>query len=424
MSLRILQVSAFDAAGGAARSTFRLHQGLNQRGHDCRMLVARRDTDAPTVRVHSDRRDIGSRLRRRLRRSTIMRDAAAYRDTRPGWPEKFTDDRSWRDWEHEPGLSGFDVINLQWTSGLLDYRRFFSAVPGGVPIVWTFRDMNTFTGGCHYDAGCSRFTGRCGACPQLGSHDNGDLSRRVWSRKEDLFSSLDRERLHIVTPSAWMAGEVSRSSLLGDRFEVSVIPNGVNTEEFAPRDRAAAREALGIPAESEVALFVAYSVAPRRKGFSLLVDALRELSGRPNLFALSVGAGTPDVDIPVPALHLGKITQNRLLSLAYSASDLYVIPSLQDNLPSTVLESMACGTPVVGFDVGGVPEMVRPGVTGALAPVGDVSALAAAISGLLADRVAKEDMSGRCRRVVLDEYGMDSYVSGYESLYQRLVGPR
>jgi glycosyltransferase involved in cell wall biosynthesis len=353
-----------------------------------------------------------------------MRDAAAYRDTRPSWPEKFTDDRSWHDWEHDAGLTGLDVINLQWTSGLLDYRRFFSAVPDGVPVVWTFRDMNTFTGGCHYDAGCDRFTERCGACPQLGSHDDGDLSRRVWNRKEALFSTLGRERLHIVTPSAWMADEVARSSLLGERFPVSVIPNGVNTDEFAPRDRAAARAALGIPADSEVVLFVAYSVAPRRKGFSLLVDALRELSGRPNLFALSVGAGTPDVDIPVSALHLGKINQNRLLSLAYSAADLYVIPSLQDNLPSTVLESMACGTPVVGFDVGGVPEMVRPGVTGALAPVGDVSALAGAISGLLADSVAREDMAGRCRRVVLDEYGMDSYVSGYEALYQRLVGAR
>jgi len=198
----------------------------------------------------------------------------------------------------------------------------------------------------------------------------------------------------------------------------------VNTDEFAPRNRAAARAALGIPADSEVVLFVAYSVAPRRKGFSLLVEALRELSERPNLFALSVGAGTPDVDTPVQALHLGKITQNRLLSLAYSAADLYVIPSLQDNLPSTVLESMACGTPVVGFDVGGVPEMVRPGVTGALAPVGDVSALADSISGLLADKVGLRDMAGRCRDVVLDEYGMDTYVAGYEALYERLAGAR
>jgi len=314
------------------------------------------------------------------------------------------------------------VINLHWVSGLVDYRRFFAAVPEDVPVVWTLRDMNTFTGGCHYDAGCDRFVERCGACPQLGSSDDEDLSRRVWERKETLFSSLTPERLHIVTPSRWMAGEVARSSLLGDRFAVSAIPNGVNTDEFAPRDRAAARSVLGIPEESEVVLFVAYSVAPRRKGFPLLMDALRQLSNRPNLLAVSVGAGSPAADIPFPTLHLGKISQNRLLSLVYSAADVYVIPSLQDNLPSTVLESMACGTPVVGFDVGGVPEMVRPGVTGTLAPVGDVDFLAASISSLLSDPAERKAMAERCRSVVMDEYGMDSYVRGYEALYHRLVG--
>ena len=421
MSLRILQVSTFDTSGGAARSAYRLHRGLIDRGHECRMLVARGDSGDPTVSVHGAPGDVASRLRRRLRRRRLARDSGAYRATRPDWPEKFSDDRSWHDWGHDAGLDGCDVINLQWVAGLVDYRRFFAAVPAGVPVTWTLRDMNTFTGGCHYDAGCERFTGRCGACPQLGSSDEDDLSRRVWMRKQALFSNLAPDRLHLITPSRWMADEVGRSSLLGDRFAVSVIPNGVNTDEFAPRDRAAARAVLGIPRESLVVLFVAYSVAPRRKGFALLVEALRGLSGQGNLFAVSVGAGKPAKDLPVPALHLGKISQNRLLSLAYSAADVYVIPSLQDNLPSTVLESMACGTPVVGFDVGGIPEMVRPGETGALAPVGDVGALSAAISGLLADPEGRRRMADRCRHVVVEEYDMDTYVSRYEALYLDLA---
>jgi len=421
VSLRILQVSTFDAAGGAARSAYRLHRGLIERGHECRMLVARSDSGDPTVSVHGAPGDVAARVRRRFRRRRLVRDSGAYRATRPVWPEKFTDDRSWHDWEHEAGLGGFDVINLHWVAGLVDYRRFFAAVPAGVPVTWTLRDMNTFTGGCHYDAGCERFTGRCGACPQLGSSVAEDLSRRVWMRKDALFSNLAPDRLHLITPSRWMADEVGRSSLLGERFAVSVIPNGVNTDEFAPRDRAAARAVLGIPPESLVVLFVAYSVAPRRKGFALLVQALRKLSGQPNLFAVSVGAGKPAEDLPVPTLHLGKISQNRLLSLVYSAADVYVIPSLQDNLPSTVLESMACGTPVVGFEVGGIPEMVRPGETGALAPVGDASALSVAISGLLADPEGRRRMADRCRRVVVEEYDMDTYVSGYEALYLDLA---
>jgi glycosyltransferase involved in cell wall biosynthesis len=424
MSLRILQVSSFDASGGAARSAYRLHRGLLDRGHHSRMLVGRRDSDDPTVTEHGTPRDPVSKLRTRLRRRHLKRDFQPYQGRRPSWPEKFTDDRSWRDWEHGHGLDGFDVINLQWVSGLVDYRRFFAAVPPGVPVAWTLRDMNTFTGGCHYDAGCGRYTARCGSCPQLGSSDDDDLSRRVWLRKEELFSGLSPNRLHLVTPSRWMAAEVARSSLLGTRFPVSVIPNGVNTEEFAPRDRSAAREALGIPRESLVVLFVAYSVAPRRKGFDLLSQALRELAEVPNLFLLSVGGGTPAPNLAVPQLHLGKVAQNRFLSVAYSAADVYVIPSLQDNLPSTVLEAMACGTPVVGFDTGGIAEMVEPGRTGDLAPVGDVSSLARTIERLLAAPDARAEMAGRSRQRVLEEFSMDLYVSRYEELYEALAGER
>jgi glycosyltransferase involved in cell wall biosynthesis len=281
--------------------------------------------------------------------------------------------------------------------------------------------MNIFTGGCHYDAGCGRFVEQCGGCPQLGSTRDRDLSRDIWERKKGLFESLDPSRLHIVTPSEWMADEVQRSSLLGDRFEVSVIPNGVNTDEFAPRDRAAAREILGISPDAHVVLFVAYSVAPRRKGFDLLLEALREIKGVPNLFLLSVGAGSPPLRLPVPQLHLGKIGQNRFLSVAYAAADLYVIPSLEDNLPSTVLEAMACGTPVVGFDVGGIPEMVEPGKTGALAPVGDAGSLATGIEDLLADPAGREAMGAKCRARVLGHYDMEAYLAGYERLYERLV---
>jgi len=422
MALRIAQVSTYDNAGGAARSAYRLHRALIERGHQCRMLVSRGDSGDPTVEVvPSSDGGLRGKIRQRLRRRRISRDFAPYRSTRPGWPERFSDDRSRWDWQRSARLDSLDVINLHWASGFVDYGEFFRAVPPGVPVVWTLRDMNVFTGGCHYDAGCDHYMAQCGACPQLGSSDEEDLSRQVWKRKRELFGTLDERRLHIVTPSRWMADEVRRSSLLGDRFAVSVIPNGVNTDEFAPRDQAAARAALGIPQESLVVLFVAYSVAPRRKGFGLLSEALRKLVGKPNLFLLSVGAGTPSEDLPVPQLHLGKVAQNRFLSVAYSAADLYVIPSLQDNLPSTVLEAMACGTPVVGFDVGGIPEMVQPGRTGTLGPVGDVSSLAVNIRRLLDDSDGRREMAVHCRQRVLDEFSMEPYVRRYEELYDRLT---
>jgi len=422
VSLRILHVSSFDTAGGAALAAYRLHRGLIAKDHDSRMLVARRDSHDDTVSVPISQRDLRSRALRRFRRRRIRRELEKYANTKPDWPERFSDDRAWREWEHGARLGSFDVVNLHWISGLLDYRRFFDSVPPDVPVIWTLHDMNTFTGGCHYDAGCERFRQQCGVCPQLGSRHEYDLSRDVWLRKEELFSGINAERLHFVTPSRWLADEVRNASLLGDRFPVSVIPNGVNTEEFAPRDRTAARDVLGVPRESKVILFLAYSLAARRKGFAVLTEALNELSSDPDLVVLSVGAGEPSDQIPVRQIHLGTISQARLLSLAYNAADLFVIPSQQDNLPTTVLEALACGTPIVGFDVGGVPDMVRPGKTGALVPVGDPKALAGTMRTLLEDSEARERMSRECRRLAIDEYHMDTCVGRYETLYRDLVG--
>ena len=256
MTLRIAQVSTFDTSGGAARSAYRLHRGLIEKGHECRMLVSRGDSGDPTVEVvPACDGGLHGKIRQRLRRRKIRGDLAPYRSTRPEWPERFSDDRSRWDWQRTARLDFLDVINLHWVAGFVDYGEFFRAVPPHVKVVWTLRDMNIFTGGCHYDAGCDSYVAQCGACPQLGSTDGEDLSRQVWNRKRELFETLDERRLHIVTPSRWMADEVRSSSLLGDRFAVSAIPNGVNTDEFAPRDRAAARATLGLPQDSLVRTF-------------------------------------------------------------------------------------------------------------------------------------------------------------------------
>ena len=422
MTMRILQVSTFDIAGGAALAAYRLHQGLVAADHDSRMVVMRRDSNDSTVTVPGYSTDIGSRISSRFLRRRIRGEHAKYAATKPDWPEKFSDDRTWHDWESGVDLQSFDAVNLHWVSGLLDFHRFFDTVPANVPVVWTLHDMNTFTGGCHYDASCGRYLDRCGACPQLGSRHEDDLSRDVYSRKEGVFSRIEKNRLCFVTPSRWLADEVRRSSLLGDRFPVSVIPNGVNTDEFAPRDRLAARDALGVPPTARVILFVAYSLEARRKGFAVLTEAMRELSSDPDLVVLSVGARGASDQIRLRQIHLGTVSQARFLSLAYSAADLFVIPSLQDNLPSTVLEALACGTPIVGFDVGGIPDMVRPGKTGALAPVGDPGEFARAIRDLLADPEARKRMSVECRLLATDEYHMDTCVRRYEKLYRDLAG--
>jgi glycosyltransferase involved in cell wall biosynthesis len=292
--------------------------------------------------------------------------------------------------------------------------------PEGVPVFWTLHDMNAFTGGCHYDAGCGRYEQSCGTCPQLDSGRPDDVSHRIWLRKKRAFAQIALDQLHFISPSHWLADTLKRSSLLANR-PVTVIPYGVDIDDFAPRDRRLARNVLGIPPDAAAILFVADSVENRRKGFARLAEVLADLRDVPNLWAISVGRNKPVANFSAEHLHLGYVDNDRLLSLIYSAADAFAIPSLQDNLPNTVLESMACGTPVVGFDVGGIPDMVRPGVTGFLAPMGDVTAFRVALSTLLQDSVLRAELAANCRRLAKEEYALDIQASHYLRLYKSVV---
>jgi glycosyltransferase involved in cell wall biosynthesis len=414
--MRIVHLSTTDARGGAPLAAYRLHSGLRVLGHDSQMLVAKRLSHDPTVTALHLPLDLLSRVRRRARRTLITRARAAYR--RPTDREPFTDDRSDTGAALVAQLPPCDVINLHWVATFVDYARFFETVR--TPVVWTLHDMNPFTGGCHYDRGCGKFTQQCGACPQLASSQPDDLSRRIWARKAAALENVPVDRLHVVTPSHWLAGEARRSSLFGS-FPVTVIPNGIDTDAFVPVPREVARAGLRLPQDAAVLLFVAEEMGQSRKGFAHLVEALRGLSDVPGLTLVSMGHNSPALDGSIPHLHLDWVDHPRLLALVYSAADLFVIPSMQDNLPNTVLEALACGTPVAGFDVGGIPDMVHPGETGALAPAGDADALCAAMRNLLSHPAASTDMRAACRRLVESTYTLAHQAERYAALYQDVI---
>lgn len=420
--MKVLHLSTYDARGGAARAAYRLHTGLRRLGYDSSMMVAHRGTTDPTVMAFKPSMDLPSRWRRRRRRRQIKRQLGAYRTSRPAGYELFSDDRSEHGADPLGQLPPCDVISLHWFAGFLDYRAFFSAVPRRTPVVWTLHDMSAFTGGCHYDHDCGRYTDRCGACPQLGSSNPTDLSYHIWRRKREIFEHVEPERLHIITPSRWLAEETKRSTALYERFPVSAIPNSIDTEEFAPRDRRAARSVLGIPQHAKVVFFSAAEMDNRRKGFALLAQALLGLGDLDDLFLISLGSREMSVGAQIPHLHLGSIDSDRLLSVLYSAADLFVIPSLQDNLPNSVLEAMACGTPVVGFGVGGISEMLRANVTGLLALPQDVASLRAAILQVLADPATQARMAANCRRIAVEEYALEVQARRYAGLYEGILG--
>ena len=357
--MKITHLSTYDLAGGAARAAYRLHKGLCSAGQDSRLLALYKSSSDPTVLQFAPPRDIPSRLRRGLKRRQLERSESVIQ-ARPAGSTYFSDDRNQHGANVLRQLPQTDVLNLHWIAGFLDYRDFFRHLPPSLPVVWTLHDMNAFTGGCHYDEGCGKFLQQCGACPQLDSSEAEDLSKQIWLRKREAYSFPGAQRLQLVTPSRWLAEEAKKSALLSEH-QIEVIPYGIDTESFQPRERRLAREMHGIPSKAKTILFVADSAAERRKGLKVLVEALNGLEDPEQYFFAIIGRGISGQEFGGRFKMMGFFEDEAALSFVYSAADVFVIPSLQDNLPNTTIEALACGLPTIGSNVGGIPEVVRDG---------------------------------------------------------------
>lgn len=415
-SFRVTQVSTTDERGGAARAAQRLHHGLAKLGLRSQMLVAQRyGYDGETIEYNPlapAPRWLGHalfRADRRWHRPSIAR-AGAY----------FTPERNYYGWRLPQQIPECELVNLHFVADLLDYRSL-PLLAARHLMVWTFHDMNAFTGGCHYSGTCARYTAQCGSCPQLiTSPGEMDMTRRVMARKEAIFGAIAPGRLTVVCPSRWLAEETRRSSLFR-RFDVRVIPNGIDTSDYHPVDRAEARRRLGLPADARIVLFVADQIDDQRKGLRQLlaaIGAIRSLSG---LLLVTLGRGHHN-DLPhAHTRHLGALHDPERLRTAYSAADVFAIPSLQDNLPNTILEAMACGTPVAGFATGGVSEAVQDGSTGLLARAGDSAALAEALRRILVDRPLRQELSAESRRRAEREFSVRLQAQRYAALYRAIL---
>jgi glycosyltransferase involved in cell wall biosynthesis len=419
--MRITHVNTWDVEGGAAQAAYRLHTGLLALGHESRLFVLQKSSDDPSVVLFKPPRDKLIRARRVLRR-LLLAPTEKLIKTRPPGSTYFSDDRCQHAADILGQVSPSDILHLHWIAQFIDYRDFMRRVQS--MIVWTLHDMNPFTGGCHYDGGCGKYKKQCGACPQLDSSDARDFSAQVWQRKNFAFRMVNQNSIHFVAPTRWLAAEVRKSALLG-RFSMTVIPHGIDTEKFQPRDRTFARQRFGVPPDAQVVLFVAHRLREKRKGLDLLFAALKELESHPKLHLLIVGGYDT-----TPQKELGKLTERtttvqfirdeRIMSLAYSAADLFVVPTLQDNGPLTALEALACGLPTVGFNVGGLPDIVREGQTGSLVPAGDVRELRNTIVELLRNPERRTAMGQMARRIAVEEHRLDVQARRYISLYEAL----
>lgn len=428
--MKVLHLSASDLVGGAARAAFRLHVGLQKLGLDSRMIVRTKRSRNPDITRFEPASNLIARALR------FWRFLAAWPTKRmiervvkePEW--MFSEDRTRF---REDLVRGYDVVNLHWVARFIDLPSFFANIPNSTHVVWTLHDMNSFTGGCHYDYGCARHTQECGRCPALQSSRENDLSRATWLRKAAVFGQFPPHRLHIVTPSRWLT-QTARNSSLFRRFSVQTIPYGLDTDDFFPRDQAEARRVLGLPPGAMIILFVATNVDDPRKGAAFVAKAVETLDC-PNVLLLCVGQGFPPSTSRHRCLHLRNLsnysamteggrespTSDRLLSLVYSAADVLALASTAENLAQTALEAISCGLPVVGLNVGGTPDIVRSGETGFLVEGNDVMSFSRALEQILADSDLRRRMGNACRNAAMKEYATNVQAAAYASLYRQIT---
>jgi len=324
-----------------------------------------------------------------------------------------------------PSLKTADIIHIHWINhGFLRPKDLAKLDALDKPIVWTFHDSNAFTGGCHVRYTCEHYHKSCGNCPLLKNSSEKDISHKTWTRKSKAYAELN---CHIVAPSNWMADSVKMSSLMGFR-PVTVIPNTIETAIFKPYVKAEAKRMLKIEAEKFVLMsgFMP-SKNDKHKGTSYLVDALNDLAGRPGIdkdkielviFGNKANADMPD--FPFKTTFLGSINNDTHLAKCYSAADVFIAPSLEDNLPNTVMESLSCATPVVAFKTGGIPDMVRHLENGYLAEYKSSEDLATGIEWLYHDENAPE-IQKEARRSILMYFSEAVVAEQHLQLYQELL---
>ncbi|GAB4257084.1 MAG: glycosyltransferase family 4 protein [Deferrisomatales bacterium] len=418
--MEILLVSTHEAGGGAALAARRLLSGLRAGGVEARMVVQSGGDPpggvvGPKTPVQIARALLAPHLDylpQRLYRRRALGNFSV------GWVPGGLAQRL-------PGKRS-PLLHLHWVAdGFVGVEAVGAARS---PVLWTLHDMWPFTGGCHYAGDCRGYEASCGRCPVLRSSRERDLSRWVWRRKRRSWMDAN---LTLVAPSRWLAGCAARSTLFRHR-RIEVIPNGLDLERFRPHPKAFARSVLCLPQDRPIVLFgAANATSDPRKGFRHLAAALETLAragwaerAHAAVFGASAPVGSDPIGLALPAFYLGRLADETSLALAYSAADLFVAPSVEDNLPNTVLEALACGTPVVAFHVGGMPDLVTHRADGYLARPFEAEDLARGIAWVLEDEARRSRLSRSARAKAVREFGQELQARRYLRLYEEILPGR
>jgi glycosyltransferase involved in cell wall biosynthesis len=363
--LHIVLLSYHDSNGGAGIAAGRLKVALEKQGHRVDYLVREKASSSNSIKFGNGIVSWLKFIAERLFFLRFEKDKSIRFLFNPGI---FGSDIS-----KHPLIQQADIVHLHWVNfGFLSVSDIASLTRLNKPVFWTLHDMWAFTGGCHHSGTCEHFQQSCGDCKFLKNPYPNDLSHRMWEAKKNGFAE---KNLHIITCSDWLGNRAKKSSILG-RHSIKTIPNAIDTEFFSPN-----ATGLGLDLNKKYVLFVAMRVNAPAKGFHLLKEALRYLDATTT--ELLIVGGEMAEELPLKAHNLGQISDPAKMRDIYTAADVFVTPSLEENLPNTIMEAMACGTACVGFEVGGIPEMIEHEVTGYVAQAFDPVDLAKGINWCL-----------------------------------------
>ncbi|MES2274559.1 MAG: glycosyltransferase [Bacteroidota bacterium] len=418
--MKVTLINTSDAGGGAPAACMRLLKALQLKQVDANFVV--QDKQTGDEHVHSVAKGLFGRLRamyhflaERIPFIIFNADTKAVRFA-------FSTAQTGTDISQEAHIQNADLLHLHWTNrGFLSTNNLIKLTRLGKPVVWTLHDMWAFTGGCHYAGDCNHFTHQCGYCWMLIDPDARDISNKGWQRKMHLFA--DPDSIVFVTCSHWLADMARQSSLLKG-YRIETIPNPIDTVIFSPKDNVAGRSKWGIAADKKIILFGAANVMDRRKGIVYLVDALQELRknygdeveiivfGKNKTFDMTM--------LPFKVYEMGLVSSQQNMAELYSLADVYVTPAIEDNLPNTVMEALACGTPVVAFNTGGIPDMIDHLQNGYLAEYKSPVDFAAGISFVLNSN-APAALANNARNKVLQNFTNEIVAEKYIDLYRSLL---
>lgn len=394
--MRILLVNTSDSIGGAAIACRRLMDALTLSGVEVRMLNAPR------------RRGLWCKAVERLMLLPFMRFS---------WRKSWSIDVNWlgTDITKTEEYQWADVIHLHWVNqGMVSMHQLRQLAKGGKPLVWTMHDIWNATAVCHLTLDCHQFKGQCNECP-MTCHA---LARHTWRQKQRLYATAP---IRFTTCSEWLRSQAKESGLMHDQ-DITAIPNPIDTSIFCPADRKAARHAVGIDdTDRPLVLFVAQYLNNPNKGARYLIEAMRMLSARQNVGLIIMGSNGSEVAAALPGVTIYDLGyQNRPEHIAkiYAAADVFVLPSLSENLPNTIMEAMACGIPSVGFRIGGIPEMIDHRHNGYVAEPRNAESLAEGIAYCISPEHSPT-LSSACIRKVEQTYSQKAVAECFIELYSK-----